>query len=289
LMQRADPAYYATPFAHTRWDLLASMVSTVPASVPRQARRWALWASLAAHGVMVAGLVFSVSWKSSPPAALQAELWDAVPGVAVPAAEPLPAESTPEVKPELKPAPVAPPPAPEPDVIAPKVVKPPKEIPKVPPKPEAKPEKTAKELAKEAAKDKAKEQAKLNQTKEAERAKETARLNALAGTAGGAPKVGTPQVGAVTGLGSNWGAKLKACVQPHMRFSDANAGNPKVELAVQLLPSGTPVGVRTVKSSGNALFDAAVERAIMRCDPFPRPESGGLPNSLNVIYRLNEG
>ncbi len=288
-MQRSDPAYHATPFAQTRWDVLAKMVSTVPADVPRQRRRWALWASLVAHGVMVAGLVFSVSWKSSPPAALQAELWDTVPGVAAPAAEPLPAEPAPEVKPEVKPAPVESPPAPEPEVIAPKVVKPPKEPPKLPPKPEPKLEKSTKELAKEAAKDKAKEQAKLNQAKEAERAKETARLNALAGVAGGAPKVGTPQVGSVTGLGSNWGAKLKACVQPHMRFSDANAGNPKVELAVQLLPSGSPVGVRTVKSSGNALFDAAVERAIMRCDPFPRPESGGLPSGLNVVYRLSEG
>ena len=288
-MNRTDPAYHATPFAQTRWDVLATLVRAAPTAVPRQPRRWAVAASLAAHGVLVAGLVFSVAWKSSPPAALQAELWDAVPGAAVPA----PFEPA---APQVAPAPAPSPPPPEPDVIAPKTVKPPKVAPPAlakPPEPAPIPPKdAAKERNKERDKERAKAQAlqaQQTQAKEAERAKETARLNALAGTAGGAPKVGTPQAGSPTGLGSNWGAKLKACVQPHLRFSDASAGNPKVEITVQLLPSGSPVGARVVKSSGNALFDAAVERAIMRCDPFPRPESGGLPSSMNVVYRLSEG
>lgn len=277
-MHRADPAYHATPFAHTRWDALATMMRTTPATVPRQRRTWALWASLAAHGVLVLGLVFSVAWKSSPPAALQAELWDAIPSTGAPAPPPeaeVPPQPAAAVKPEPLPAP-----EPEPEVIAPKTVKPAKVTPKAEPKIDLKPaSKTDK------AKEKTKEKA-IEKAIDAERAKETARLNALLAPTGGVPTQGTPQTGHGAGLGASWGAKLQACVQPHMRFADASGGNPRVELTVQLLPSGTPIAVRISKPSGAPAFDAAVERAVMRCDPFPRPDSGGMPSSLSFGYSL---
>jgi colicin import membrane protein len=39
-----------------------------------------------------------------------------------------------------------------------------------------------------------------------------------------------------------------------------------------------------VRSSGIPAFDVAVERAIRRCDPFPRPKDGPMPRSLPLIF-----
>jgi len=57
------------------------------------------------------------------------------------------------------------------------------------------------------------------------------------------------------------------------------------EFEVQLLPSGEQVGApRLLHASGLAAYDQAVERAIRRCDPFPRPREGAMPRSLRLTF-----
>jgi colicin import membrane protein len=57
------------------------------------------------------------------------------------------------------------------------------------------------------------------------------------------------------------------------------------EFEVQLLPTGEQAGApRLLKSSGLAAYDQAVERAIRRCDPFPRPRDGAMPRSLRLTF-----
>ncbi|MEQ1807470.1 MAG: protein TolA, partial [Burkholderiaceae bacterium] len=46
--------------------------------------------ALFAHALLVVALTFSVSWRSSTPDAIEAELWAAVPHVAAPAPPPRP-------------------------------------------------------------------------------------------------------------------------------------------------------------------------------------------------------
>jgi colicin import membrane protein len=198
-------------------------------------------------------------------------------------------------------------PAPEPEAIAPKVIK--KIVKKPEPEPEPEPpKKVVKPIAKVEPKPKVKPAPKLEpkptpkpepkpkaepkpdpkpdtSAKDAARAKETERLQKLLG---GAPVIGTPQAGSAQGLGAGWGAKLKACVQPNLRYSDASGDNPRVVFVVKLSATGAPSDPVLSKPSGNPAFDAAVSRALLRCDPFPKPESGGYPSSVTVAYRLND-
>jgi colicin import membrane protein len=279
-----------------------------PIPVPPHRSVWAVPLSVIAHAGLVAALVLSVAWKSEPPAQLQAELWEAIPTPSAPAPiapPPPPPEPEPVAKPEPVKAPVTKAPAPEPEAIAPKVVKkivkkpepqpdpepePPKKVvkplAKVEPKPEVKPVSKPKPKPEPKPKAEPKPEPKSDTSaKDAARAKETERLQKLLG---GAPVIGTPQAGSAQGLGAGWGAKLKACVQPNLRYSDASGDNPRVVFVVKLSPSGAPSDPVISKPSGNAAFDAAVSRALLRCDPFPKPESGGYPPSVTVAYRLND-
>ena len=47
-------------------------------------------------------------------------------------------------------------------------------------------------------------------------------------------------------------------------------------IQVTLIPGGEVVGTRVVKSSGNALFDASVERAVQKASPLPLPNDPAL-------------
>ena len=70
-----------------------------------------LMLALIAHALLVVALAFSVNWRASEPAGIEAELWAATPQFAAPrATAPEPAPAPPEVK---RPVPV---PAPEPPV-----------------------------------------------------------------------------------------------------------------------------------------------------------------------------
>jgi colicin import membrane protein len=57
------------------------------------------------------------------------------------------------------------------------------------------------------------------------------------------------------------------------------------EFQVELLPDASLAGLRLVRSSNLPGFDAAAERAIRRCDPFPRDREGRIPRTVDV--RLN--
>lgn len=257
-----------------------------PIEVPKHRSPWAVPLSVLAHAGLVAALVLSVAWKSEPPPALQAEIWEAIPS------NPPPKPEAVVVPPEPKPEPVKPAvvkaPEPEPEAIAPKVIK--KIEKKVEPKPAPEPE-PLKKTPKPTPKTEPKVDTKPDTAaRDAARTREIARMNQLSQSAGlgGAPVVGAPQAGSVQGLGQGWGAKLKACVQPNLRYNDSDGENPRVVFVVKLSPTGSPSESVVSKASGNSAFDAAVSRALLRCDPFPKPESGGYPSSVTVAYRLKD-
>jgi colicin import membrane protein len=55
---------------------------------------------------------------------------------------------------------------------------------------------------------------------------------------------------------------------------------------VTQLPSGEVISVKVKKSSGNPALDAAVERAILKSSPLPKPEQSDLfDRLLNIPYR----
>ena len=50
------------------------------------------------------------------------------------------------------------------------------------------------------------------------------------------------------------------------------AGNPEAIFDVVQLPTGEVMSVKLRKSSGHKAYDAAVERAILKSSPLPRPD-----------------
>ncbi len=63
-------------------------------------------------------------------------------------------------------------------------------------------------------------------------------------------------------------------------------GNPEAVFNVTQLPSGDIVTVRLKQSSGNPALDAAIERAILKSSPLPKPGQADLfERSLELRFR----
>ncbi|MFA4969292.1 MAG: cell envelope integrity protein TolA, partial [Sulfuritalea sp.] len=63
-------------------------------------------------------------------------------------------------------------------------------------------------------------------------------------------------------------------------------GNPEAVFDVTQLPSGEVLTVRLRRSSGNAALDAAIERAILKSSPLPKPQQADLfSRLLELRYR----
>jgi colicin import membrane protein len=272
--------------------------------------------SLFAHALLFLAIAFVVRWKTEPAGTISAELWSGFPAAAPasapapvpePIVEPTPPPAAPKVEPTPPPPPpkVEPRPAPEPERKADIVVEqkkkpePPKKI--EPPKPDPKKvEALKREAAKaEAAKAEAAkaEAAKAAAAKaEAAQAREAAKrrdqeLQRIAAAAGGpAGSTGTSATGVTSGGGMPRGyeGQVVGCIRPHIVFNVPDGVQPKqhvAEFEVQLLPTGEQATApRLLKASGLPSFDQAVERAIRRCEPFPRPREGAMPRSLRLTF-----
>ena len=88
---------------------------------------------------------------------------------------------------------------------------------------------------------------------------------------------------------ARYGARVAACIRPHIMIevpSSTVRGQYQAIYSVRLLPTGEQVGApKQEKASGWAAYDAAVERAIRRCNPFPRPDTGqDAPRELTLSF-----
>jgi colicin import membrane protein len=160
----------------------------------------------------------------------------------------------------------APKPEPEPEVKKPEIVEkapPPKPKPK--PKPEAKaPPKDdiEKLLMREQV---AMEQEKLNE--ERRRADETRRKAESEKTA--RQLAATARDKAL----AEYVNRIRAKVRQNWILPQDLQGNPQCTFQVVQLPTGEVIDVRLLKSSGNAAYDEAVHRAILKSSPLPPPAS----------------
>ena len=226
------------------------------------------------HLALATLLFYGVRWQTRPPEAVEVELVRAVPApppavVAPPEPEPAPPpkiEPKPEPKAEPKPAPPA-----KPDIALKEKEKPkpepkPKPVPKAEPKPE--PDKASRQLMAEALK----HEAAQIEARKAEQ--ELANIKATQAAAARSKAV-ADYIGRIRGK-----IKGNIVLPPDIR------GNPEAIFDVVQLPSGDILSVKLKKSSGHAAYDSAVERAILKSSPLPRPEQGDLFNrSLELKFR----
>ena len=220
--------------------------------------------SLAMHAVLLAVLFLGVRWQSSVPQTVEVELWEPPPPpVAAPKPVPKP---EPKVEPE--------PPKPEPKIEKPDIVEKPKPPPKPkpevkpkpePPKPKAKPD--DREFQRQLREQLAQEQAAAQERQIKEMlAREQAAVSsrALAG----------------------WTDKIRAKIRGNILLPPDLTGNPEAIFDVTLLPTGEVLGAKMRKSSGHKGYDEAVERAILKSSPLPKPDQPSLfQRQLELHFR----
>lgn len=251
------------------------------------------------HILLIAALFVGVQWKRQTPTAVEVEVWRAAPApdpVPVPLSKPEPPEAKPEPapKPEVKPEPMPPvkpdiavkddkkpkkeelkkpePKKPEPKKPEPKKEEPKKEEPKKP-EPERRPsfdeelnrEKKQLQQQKDLQDQRARAEAEARQLRQAKDEQEAAAYK--------------------RGLDS-YIARIAGKIRGNVVLPPGIPGNPEAILEIAQLPDGTVLGVKVRKSSGNSTLDAAIERAIMKSSPLPKPDQPELfRRELTIKYR----
>ena len=259
------------------------MESAAPLPPPESSDNRALVLSATVHLLLLGALFFGVQWKSQAPASVEVEVWRAPPP-SVPVSKPLPQpEPPPPPRPEPKPVAKVEPPPIKPDIAIkedkkpkkqePKEEKPPKEAPKKPAEKPALPD-WQKELANE--------QKQLRQEKAAQeqRARAEAELNQRGQIKAEQAALSRPRGQA------DYAAKVRGKIRGNIVLPPAIQGNPEAIFDVTQLPSGDVLTVRIRKSSGNRLLDEAIERAILKSSPLPKPDDPVLfDRSLKIPYK----
>ncbi|TCV83797.1 cell envelope integrity protein TolA [Sulfurirhabdus autotrophica] len=266
-------------------------------------KRLAGFLAVFVHLLFFGLLIFGVNWHSKQPEAMSADLWSALPPAQKPVkelvAKPKPVEPTPP-KETPKPPPEA------------EVVHKPKPEPKVEPKPPVvKPDIALKEKEKKRLKEeKQKEeelkqkQEELKQKQEAQKRKqEQEKLKKQQLQEQQAAKEAEAQLqreqaaanqaaqAASQSKVNDFKNRIQSKIKRFIILPSDMQGNPQAEFDVILLPSGDVLSVKLTRSSGNAVYDSAVERAIYKAQPLPLPPEPSLFSKfreLHLQFRPNE-
>lgn len=203
--------------------------------------------SLLVHAVLFTVLVFGLQWQSKHPDAVVVELWSELPAIEQP---PPAAPTKPEVKPAPKPQapPRVEPKASKPDIALEREKKPAKKARKEePPLKFDNTQRIREQLAQE--------QQEFRSRERQDVLKQFAQPQAPAPSAdaGYVDKIRTK-------------IKLNIVVPPDIK------GNPEAIFDVVQLPTGEVISAKLRTPSGHRPYDDAVERAILKSSPLPRPD-----------------
>jgi colicin import membrane protein len=246
----------------------------------------ALVLAIAVNLIFLVVLVVSVSWQNRPAAPVTAELY--APPAKTPVAEAPPQEVKPPPPPEPKPEPKPePPPEPKPE---PKPAPPPPQAPDIALKAKAEAERKRKEEVErkeaEAKKQEEKKQADLRDRQQREVAslraqaeRETqSRVQAdrEAQLRAQAERESRERATLATQATRNrseaeWIDRIRAKIRSNVILPPDLAGNPEAIFDVVQLPTGEVLEVQLRKSSGVRAYDDAVQRAILKSSPLPKP------------------
>lgn len=254
-------------------------------------RKYALTLTILVHAVLLVVLFFGVQWKRKPPEVYEVELWSARPVPPVQAPPP-PPEPRVEPPPEPKPVPkVEPPPPKKPEIAIKEEKKKPEPKKPEPPKPEPpKPEPKKPEPKPEPKKPEPKPQPKFDSDIDKELAQLKSAAKASAANAqhlANAAAAEAEQRASASKRGlESYAAKIRGKVRGNIVLPPNIQGNPEAVFEVSQLPSGEVLSVRLKRSSGNAGLDAAIERAILKSSPLPKPDDPSqFQRMLEIKYK----
>lgn len=88
---------------------------------------------------------------------------------------------------------------------------------------------------------------------------------------------------------ATWSNQVRSCIRPKITIdvpATTRPGQYRAVYSLQLLPTGEQVGTpKLVTPSGWPAYDAAVARAIRRCNPLPRPGAGeDMPREISLSF-----
>jgi colicin import membrane protein len=239
--------------------------------------------SAVVHVLLLAVLIFGVRWQNRPPETVAVELWEPPPPA--PVVEPPKPAPAPKVEP-------APPPKPEPVIPKPEIIEkapPPKPAPKAPPKVEPKPPKPVAKVEpkpvpkpeplkprvddtqKRMREELAREQASLAVDRERQMLKDLAAREASS---------------ASSKAQAAWIDKVRAKIRGNIVLPPDIKGNPEAVFEVVQLPTGEVLSVKLKKSSGVAALDSAIDRAVLKSSPLPKPDGTfAVPREFELRYK----
>jgi len=231
-------------------------------------KRISIALAVGVHLLLAGFLFYGVRWQTKATDAVEVELVRAMPepAPAAPVAVPPAPTPVPAPKPVPIPEPKPLPPPPKPDIAIKEKEKPKPPPPKVvPAAPRVDP--FQEQLKREA------EQ--LTQRKQADSAAQELAQMKASQAASSRNKAMADYLGRIRGK-----IRGNIVVPPEVK------GNPEAVFDVTQLPSGEIVTVRLKRSSGHAALDAAIERAILKSNPLPKPEPADLfSRSLELRFK----
>ncbi len=249
--------------------------------------------ALAVHGAFFALLYFGISWQTQPPQGMVVDIWDSLPElksdpskVAPPEAEQAEPPKPPEPPKLAEPHKIAEPPKlsePVPPVVPPKAdidlavkKKPqPKPVEIKPPVEHKKPPVEQKPIAPKISEAELAQQAEQEQVRaEQERVRNEQE------------RVRAEQAAAIGKMVDEYKAKIHNKIQRNIVMPPDVPDNARAEYDVTLLPGGSVMSAKLVKPSGNAAYDSAVERAIIKAQPLPLPPDVALFNKFRELHLI---
>ncbi|MCR4303833.1 MAG: TonB C-terminal domain-containing protein [Gallionella sp.] len=228
------------------------------------------------HAVFLALLYFGFSWQAFPPATMSVELWQSLPEVEVAPPVPVIAEAVQPVQPAqpeklLKPDISLPDKKEKREIeTKPVVTRPDKNKVEAPP---------VQQNSVEQKRDEAEQRERIAAQQAAQAAREKAEQ---------AAREQTEKDAAAGRIVDEYKAKIMAKIRSNINMPPDVAKNARAEFSVTLLPGGAVLPPRLTRPSGNAAYDNAVERAILKSDPLPLPRDAALFNrfrELKLVFK----
>jgi colicin import membrane protein len=225
--------------------------------------------ALVVHSAFFALLYFGFTWQTRPAETMSVELWKSLPEEAV---APAPAPKVAEAVRPVQPA------QPE-KLLKPDIALPDKKDKR---KIEAKPVVTMPGKKKvEAMKDR--QILEEQNLAEAEQRERVATEQAARERAEQAARDKAVQDAAIDAMVNEYKAKIVTKIRRNIVKPPNVPNDARAEFRVTLLPGGTVLSAELKKSSGNAAYDNAVERAILKSQPLPLPADVAMFNRFRVL------
>jgi colicin import membrane protein len=279
---------------------------------PNPGRLRAIVLAVAVHALFIAVIVFGVTWQSAPTAPVEAQLWDKLPPAKPAATKPAPKPPPPKTEPPKPEPPKPEPPKPEPpkpEPPPPEKVEPPKPDPEIALKAEReKREKAERERVERERRDKLerekREKAEREKREKAERERaekkrqeeerrqrereEAERLRQQQIAQMEAERARAAAAAARQKEFNEWVDRIRVKIRARANVPDSVTGKPKALFLIRILPGGEVLDISLRKSSGNAAYDNAIERAIRSASPLPVPPANSelFPQFRELILEI---